>query len=112
MRGEPVFLHGEPLVLGLPSSRSVYFRLAEGGEAVQHYRMPDTTARLLAITRDISPAIEHCELTHLERTTIDLTRARAEHEAYGQTLRELGCRGERRAAEPDQAGAVCHGCAA
>jgi dimethylargininase len=46
---------------------------------------------LLALTRDISPAIEHCELTHLERTTIDLSRARSEHAAYEAALRALGC---------------------
>jgi dimethylargininase len=49
------------------------------------------TERLLAITRDISPAIEHCELTHLERTTIDLSRAQAQHEEYERVLRDLGC---------------------
>jgi dimethylargininase len=49
------------------------------------------TQRLLAITRDISPTIERCELTHLERTTIDLTRARAEHAQYEAALRDLGC---------------------
>ena len=49
------------------------------------------SARLLAITREISPAIEHCELTHLERTTIDLARARTQHEAYEHALRTLGC---------------------
>ena len=49
------------------------------------------TERLLAITRDISPAIEHCELTHLERTTIDLSRAQAQHEEYERALRDLGC---------------------
>src|ERR1044071_5928262 len=47
--------------------------------------------RRLAIRRDISSAIENCELTHLERTTIDLARARAQHEQYEETLRELGC---------------------
>jgi len=53
--------------------------------------MNQPATRLLAITREISPAIEHCELTHLERTTIDLARARAEHSAYEAKLRELGC---------------------
>jgi dimethylargininase len=59
------------------------------------------TPHLLAITRDISPAIEHCELTHLARTPIDVPRARAEHDAYEATLRELGCRVERLPAGPD-----------
>ena len=49
----------------------------------------------LALTREISPAIEHCELTHLARTPIDLARARAEHGAYEEVLRSLGYRVER-----------------
>jgi len=63
-------------------------------------------SRPLAITRDISPAIEHCELTHLERTTIDLARARAEHEAYESVLRELGCQVQRLPAGPDMPDSV------
>ena len=62
--------------------------------------------RLLAITREISLAIEHCELTHLERTTIDLATARAEHEAYEAVLRELGCDVHRLPAGPDMADSV------
>jgi dimethylargininase len=53
--------------------------------------MSPRTERLLALTRDISPAIEHCELTHLERVTIDVDRARAQHTEYESALRELGC---------------------
>jgi dimethylargininase len=45
----------------------------------------------IALTRDISPALEHCELTHLERAPIDLARAREQHEAYERALAELGC---------------------
>src|SRR6478735_1706182 len=52
--------------------------------------MPSQPTRRLALTRDISPAIEDCELTHLERTTIDLARARAEHNEYEAALRALG----------------------
>ena len=68
--------------------------------------MPATPASLLAFTREISPAIEHCELTHLERTTIDLTRARTEHEAYESVLRELGCRIQRLPAGAEMADSV------
>jgi len=64
------------------------------------------TPRLLAITRDISPAIEQCELTHLERTAIDVTRARAEHEVYESVLRDLGCQVQRLPAGPDMADSV------
>ena len=46
---------------------------------------------MLAITREISPSIVSCELTHLDRTPIDLARARAEHDAYEAALRECGC---------------------
>jgi len=59
-----------------------------------------------ALTRDISPAIEHCELTHLERTPIDLARARAEHEVYEETLRQLGCDVTRLPAAPDMPDSV------
>jgi len=52
--------------------------------------MPSQPTRRLSLTRDISPAIEDCELTHLERTTIDLARARAEHNEYEAALRALG----------------------
>lgn len=64
------------------------------------------TDQILAITRDISPAIEHCELTHLARTPIDLERARTEHAAYEAMLRELGCRVERLPAGPDMPDSV------
>ena len=45
---------------------------------------------LRALTRDISPAIARCELTHLAREPIDLGRAREEHAAYEAALRRLG----------------------
>jgi dimethylargininase len=61
---------------------------------------------LRALTRDISPAIEHCELTHLERVPIDLARARAEHELYEATLRQLGCDVTRLAAGPEMGDSV------
>jgi dimethylargininase len=46
--------------------------------------------RLVAITRRVSPAIDRCELTHLERIPIDLERARRQHQAYERALRALG----------------------
>ena len=51
-----------------------------------------TGRALIAVTRRISPAMERCELTHLERAAIDLDRAREQHRAYEQRLRNLGCR--------------------
>jgi dimethylargininase len=44
----------------------------------------------IAITRQVSPAVNRCELTHLERVPIDLERARRQHHAYEETLRLLG----------------------
>ena len=45
---------------------------------------------LMAITREISPAFESCQLTHLPRVPIDLERARAQHAAYEWALVEAG----------------------
>jgi dimethylargininase len=46
---------------------------------------------LVAITRDVSPNIGACELTHLEREAIDVARARAQHREYERCLSALGC---------------------
>jgi len=43
-----------------------------------------------AITREVSPTLNQCELTHLERRPIDIDRAIAEHHAYQECLRDLG----------------------
>jgi dimethylargininase len=51
--------------------------------------------KFIALTREVSNAFDACELTHLPRTPIDVTRARAQHEAYEQALAGLGCRVER-----------------
>ena len=45
---------------------------------------------LHAITCAVSRSINECELTHLERTPIDLARARQQHHAYENVLRRLG----------------------
>lgn len=47
--------------------------------------------RRIAITRQVSPVIANCELTHLPRAAIDLERARAQHRQYEACLVELGC---------------------
>jgi len=44
-----------------------------------------------ALTRDVSPALHLCELSHLARSPIDHDRALAQHAAYEQCLMELGC---------------------
>lgn len=46
---------------------------------------------LMALTREISPAINECQLTHLARTPIDLEHARAQHAAYEWALVDAGC---------------------
>ncbi len=47
--------------------------------------------RSLAITRGVSASINDCELTHLTRTPIDVSRARAQHRAYESCFVSLGC---------------------
>jgi len=42
-----------------------------------------------AITRALSSAMQDCELTHMERQTLDLDLARVQHDAYNNKLREL-----------------------
>ena len=54
-----------------------------------------------AITREVSPGIVNCELTHLARTPIDVERARRQHRQYEELLVELGCRLVRLPAEPE-----------
>lgn len=46
---------------------------------------------LVAITRGLSPNIQRCELTHVERQPIDFERASAQHRAYEAMLASLGC---------------------
>ena len=45
----------------------------------------------LAITREISPRFNDCELTYLERAPIDLDRARAQHRGYVDALKQAEC---------------------
>jgi len=46
----------------------------------------------MAITREVSPALASCELSHIPRTPIDAERAGAQHHDYLRTLEALGCR--------------------
>jgi dimethylargininase len=45
---------------------------------------------LTAITRSVSSALTHCELSFIHRRPIDLEKARAQHHAYEQLLSKLG----------------------
>lgn len=56
---------------------------------------------LLAVTRDVSPRFNECEITHIDRTPIDVGTAQAQHHAYVQALKELGCAVLELPAEPD-----------
>ena len=46
---------------------------------------------MLALVREVSPALERCELTHLVRSPIDAARAARQHGDYTQALQALGC---------------------
>ena len=48
-----------------------------------------------ALTRPVPNSIDRCELTHLERTPIDVERATDQHEQYENTLQAIGCAIER-----------------
>jgi dimethylargininase len=47
---------------------------------------------MVAITRGVSPALEKCELSFVERKSIDLKKARVQHRAYEEFLEKLGAR--------------------
>jgi dimethylargininase len=47
--------------------------------------------RTIALTRDVSTSINHCELTHATREPIDVELARIQHHQYTTTLSALGC---------------------
>lgn len=46
---------------------------------------------MIAFTRPVPASIANCELTHLDRTPIDVTRATRQHDEYERALRSLGC---------------------
>jgi dimethylargininase len=60
----------------------------------------------IALTRDVSPAIAHCELTHLTRTAIDPEVARIQHAAYERCLEDAGCTVRRLDADIDMPDSV------
>ena len=45
----------------------------------------------IAITRKISPRFNECEITHIDRTPINLEVADAQHQEYVNALTEIGC---------------------
>lgn len=66
---------------------------------------PPKQARI-ALTRRISAAMTRCELTHRQRTVIDVALAREQHDAYEQVLRSLDYRVESLPEEPELADSV------
>lgn len=60
----------------------------------------------IALTREVSEAIARCELTHLDRVTIDVGLARVQHAEYELRLRSLGCTVVRLPPAPDMPDAV------
>ena len=61
---------------------------------------------LTAITRDVSPNVNDCELSFHERRPIDVPKAIAQHNAYRDCLAELGARIISLPAEPGLPDAV------
>ena len=61
---------------------------------------------LTAITRPVSPSINHCELSFHARQPIDVAKAIAQHKAYQDCLAELGVRIVSLPAEPELPDAV------
>jgi len=59
-----------------------------------------------AITRAVSPALNRCELTYLDRVPIDVARAAAQHDLYCRCLGDLGLDVITLAADPDLADSV------
>jgi dimethylargininase len=60
----------------------------------------------IALTREVSPRLGDCELTHLARVPIDVDLARAQHRVYEQALRDAGCSVEHLDASPDMPDSV------
>ena len=61
---------------------------------------------VIALTREVSPTINACELTHLAREPIDVERAAEQHGCYEALLGELGCDVRRIAPAPELPDAV------
>lgn len=61
---------------------------------------------LTAITRQVSPSINRCELTFHSKEPIDVAKAIAQHEAYEECLRAFGARVISLPSEPDLPDAV------
>lgn len=61
---------------------------------------------MLALVREVSPQLAHCELSYLTREPIDAARAVSQHRAYTDMLQQLGCRLEWLTPLPEDADGV------
>ena len=61
---------------------------------------------LMAVTREVSPAMNRCELSYLDRVVIDLDKAAEQHRQYEQRLRAMGAEVIPLPAEPDMPDSV------
>ena len=64
------------------------------------------SAQLMAITREVSPSINRCELLFYPRQPIDVAKTIAQHKAYQDCLSDLGIRIVTFPAEPELPDAV------
>ena len=55
---------------------------------------------ITAVTRAVSPAMVHCEISFIDRLPIDLSKAQEQHHAYETLLEKLGARVLALPAEP------------
>ena len=55
----------------------------------------------IAITRQVSPRFNECEITYIDRSPININIAHAQHEEYVQALKDMGCEVVELPAEPD-----------
>lgn len=69
-------------------------------------RLVSGSRTLVAITREVSPAIGRCELTHLARVPIGVAKASAQHIEYERALTGMGCRVRRVSADVDMPDSV------
>jgi len=64
------------------------------------------SAMITAFTRPVTETITRCELTHLDRSAIDVKVARAQHRNYERALEDAGCIVQRVDANPEWPDAV------
>lgn len=68
--------------------------------------MADAASSTVAVTRGVSPQMGRCELTHVERRSIDVDRAMRQHQGYERCLESLGCSVVRAAPAPERPDSV------